>query len=52
MNTDKSLLEAESQPSCLGAVSGSSITDIVYGIGIFLMLIIMVFGAVVYALGY
>jgi hypothetical protein len=26
MNTDKSSLEAESQPSCLGAVSGS--TDI------------------------
>jgi len=24
MNTDKSLLEAQSQPSCLGAVSGSA----------------------------
>ena len=42
----------ETDNSDLGAVSGSSITDIVYGIGIFLMLIIMVFGAIVYALGY
>jgi hypothetical protein len=25
MNTDKTSLEAESQPSCLGAVSGSSL---------------------------
>ena len=33
-------------------VSGSSLTDIVYGVGIFLMLIIMIFGAIVWALGY
>lgn len=31
-------------------VSGSSVTDIVYGVSIFIMLIIMVFGAVVWAL--
>lgn len=28
MNTDKSLLEAKSQPSCLGAVSGSFLSDL------------------------
>jgi hypothetical protein len=28
MNTDKSLLEAESQPSCLAAVSGSFLSDL------------------------
>ena len=27
MNTDKTQLEAESQPSCLGAVSGSTFTN-------------------------
>ena len=29
MNTDKSLLEAESQPSCLGAVSGSATEQVI-----------------------
>ena len=33
-------------------VSVSSFTDIVYGVAIFIMLVIMVFGAVVWALGY
>jgi hypothetical protein len=28
MNTEKSLLEAENQPSCLGAVSGSFLSDL------------------------
>jgi len=28
MNTDKSSLEAQSQPSCLGAVSGSALSPV------------------------
>ena len=42
----------ENKPLKQPAVSGSSLTDIIYGVGIFLMIIIMVFGAVVWSLGY
>ena len=51
MNTEKTSIENESQPSCLGAVSGSGLSKVKKGTGWYMLVSTILSGGVMFCIG-